>query len=129
MSIVQTLLEPQQLGDTTALGSLFHAHLTLVKKICYEDKLKELDLFSLENRRLRGSLTGTFLNSKGDCKWKRNQLLTRVGSDRTRRDGFKLEEGRFRLDVRGKFFLVGVVMCWDRLKREAKVNGALRNLI
>jgi len=58
-----------------------------------------------------------------------------MAHDRTRGNGFRLKEGRFRLDMRKKFFTMEVVRLWHRLPREAvavfkaRLDGTLSNLV
>ena len=71
----------------------------------YEDRLRELGLFSLEKKRLRSDLIAAFQYLKGAYKEKRRQLLERGDNSRTRGNGLKSKEGRLRLDVGGSSFL------------------------
>ena len=73
-----------------------------------------MGLFSLAKRRLQGDLRVAFQYLKKG--WER--LFSSVYCYRRRGNGFKLKEGRLRLDVRRKFFAIRVVKQWNSLLRE-----------
>jgi len=57
-------------------------------------------LFSLERRRLQRDLIAAFQYPKGAYRKAGEGLFTRACRDRTRGNGCKLIEGRYRLDIR-----------------------------
>ena len=108
--------------------------------LLYENRLGELGLFSLEKRRLWDYIIVALQDLKGAYRKAREELFIRACSDSRRGNSFKLEEGRFRLDIRKKFFTVRVVTHWNRLPNEAVdapslealkvgLDGAVSNLV
>ncbi len=90
----------------------------LVRGLChvpYEEKLRQLNLFSLERRRLRADLILAFKIFKGEVDLNPSEFFLRPPQASLRGHTYQLLQGPSRLRHRSGAFSVRVVKFWNRL--------------
>ena len=108
---------PSQRGDIDRLERVQRRATKLIPSIrnrSYEDRLRELNLFTLEQRRLRGQLIEVFKILRGfDNVDYRNMFELSEG--RTRNHGYKLVLKRYNRDLCGNYFTYSICNTWNSL--------------
>ena len=91
----------------------------------YEERLRDLNLFSLSKRKLRGDLVAAYKLIRGDQQQIGRALFPPAAPGVTRNNGQKLLENRFRLEIRRHCFTVRVARIWNQLSREVVLAPTL----
>jgi len=81
-----------------------------LEHLTYKERLRELGLFSMAKKRLRGDHISISKYTKGRCKQDEGRLFAVVPSDRIRGNRHRMLD----LNVRKYFFTVRVTEFWNR---------------
>lgn len=84
----------------------------------YEERLRHLNLYSLEKRRVRGDMIEVWKIMKGKENVDRAKLFTLDENGVTRNNGYKIVGKRFTFDITRNFFTYRVVEEWNKLPRK-----------
>ena len=86
----------------------------------YEERLKELNMFSLEKRRLGwvDNMIALLKYLKGSPTEEGQDLFSIIPECRTHNNGLKLQEARIWLNMRKNFLTVRAVRQWNQIPRE-----------
>ena len=109
-----------------------------VRGTTYEEKLKDVGLTTLEERRKRGDAIETFKTLKGMNRVNKEKWFTREAEDSraTRRNTEVTEEGerrrsdmlvveKARLEIRKNFFNIRAAKAWNEIPEEVKNQGSI----
>jgi len=89
-----------------------------MKYLPYEERLRDLGLFILETRRLRGNLINACKYLKGESQGNGDRLFSLVPSNRTKGNGYKLKHNKIHKNRKKISFNVRVTENWNLLTRE-----------
>ena len=136
LEYAQSVWSPHFITDKKIIENVQRRATKLIprlKNLSYEERLKELNLPSLEYRRLRGDLIQMYnLLSTLDISDNYKYFFKLNSNDRTRGHNLKLVQQHCKLDLRKYSFSMRAITTWNKLDHKvvnAKNVNTFKNLL